>query len=44
MDIQTVDSQFGPHILAASNTKYFKEFQERVDMIGNKGKKLYVDL
>lgn len=44
VDVQTVDSQFGPHILVASNTKYFKEFQKRVDEVGSKGKKFYMDL
>jgi Cdc6-like AAA superfamily ATPase len=44
VDVQTVDSQYGPHILVASNTKYFKEFQKRVDEVGIKGKKFYMDL
>lgn len=44
MDIPTVDSQFGPHILVASNTKYFKEFQKRVFEVGLKGRKFYMDV
>jgi len=44
VDVKTVDSQFGPHILVASNTRYFKEFQKRVDEVGNKGKKFYMNL
>lgn len=44
LDQQTVDSAFGPHILVASNTNNFKEFQKRVDEVGVKGKKYYMDL
>eukprot|EP00981_Chlorochromonas_danica_P014287 scaffold7730_cov173-Ochromonas_danica.AAC.2 len=44
VDAQTVDSRFGPHILVASNTTYFKEFQKRVDEVGSRGKKFYMDL
>jgi hypothetical protein len=44
VDILIVDSQFGPHILVTSNTKYFKEFRKRVDEVRLRGKKFYMDL
>lgn len=39
-----VDSQFGHHILVTSNTEHFKKFRKRVDEVGGRGKKFYVDL
>jgi hypothetical protein len=39
----SVDFQYGPHILVASNTKFFKEFQKRMTEVGPKGKKIYMD-
>ncbi len=34
------DVEYGMHILVASNTRYFKEFQIRIDEVRTKGKKL----
>ncbi|RYH14310.1 hypothetical protein EON65_33820 [archaeon] len=41
--VHSVDLQYGPHILVASNTKYFREFQKRMIEVGPKGKKIYMD-
>ena len=41
--VHSVDLQYGPHILVASNTKFFKEFQKRITEVGPKGKKIYMD-
>eukprot|EP01031_Cornospumella_fuschlensis_P026699 gene26699-32260_t len=41
--LHSVDLRYGPHILVASNTKYFKEFQKRMIEVGEKGKKIYMD-
>ena len=41
--VHSLDLQYGPHILVASNTKFFKEFQKRITEVGPKGKKIYMD-
>jgi hypothetical protein len=41
--VHSVDLQYGPHIMVASNTMFFKEFQKRMTEVGSKSKKIYMD-
>lgn len=43
VDMQIVDSQYGPQILVGSNTKYFKECQKRMKEVRG-AKKFYMDV
>lgn len=43
VNVQTVDPQYGPHILVASNSRHFKEFQKRVDEYRRRGKTIRME-